>query len=159
MRRRAGELRQGRIKRKPFALAKFRGVDPEYASRLEAAGIQDVEQMLRAGRTPGDRQALSEQTGVPREAILEFVKLADLSRIGATRAVRARLYYDAGIDTLAKIARFEPETFRETLLAFVERTGFEGIAPLPKEARNAVSEARKLPQVIEYQKEQEKEAG
>ena len=69
--------------------------------------------------------------------------------------MRARLYYDAGIDTPAKIDRFEPEAFRATLLAFVERTGLEGIAPLPKEARNAVSEARTLPQVVEYQEDEE----
>jgi hypothetical protein len=107
MRQLAGELRQGRIKRKPFLLAKFRGVNIEHAARLEAAGIRNVDQMLQAGRTPGDRRALAERTGVPLDAILELVKLSDLSRVGATRTVRARLYYDAGIDTPAKIARFE----------------------------------------------------
>jgi hypothetical protein len=150
MRRLAGELRQGRITRKPFPLAEFRGVNPEYAGRLEAAGIKNVDQMLQAGRTPDDRQALAERTGIPLDAILEFVKLSDLSRIGATRAVRARLYYDAGIDTPSKIAQFEPEEFRATLIGFVERTGFDGIAPLPKEARHTVTDARKLPQIIEY---------
>jgi hypothetical protein len=150
MRQLAGELRQGRIKRRPFLLAKFRGVNPEHAARLEAVGIRDVDQMLKAGRTPGDRQALAERTGVPVDAILEFVKLSDLSRVGATKTVRARLYLDAGIDTPAKIAQFEPDEFRTTLLEFIERTGFDGIAPLPKEAEHAVADARKLPQIVEY---------
>jgi hypothetical protein len=147
----AGALRQERIARKPFPLAKFRGVDLEHAARLEGAGIRDVDHMLRAGRTPGDRQALAERTGVPLDVILEFVKLSDLSRVGATKAVRARLYYDAGIDTPTKIAQFEPEDLRATLIEFVARTGFDGIAPLPKEAKHAVAAARSLDQIVEYE--------
>lgn len=36
------------------------------------------------------------------------------------------------------------------LVAFVERTGFGGIAPLPKEVRGTVTNARKLPRIVEY---------
>jgi hypothetical protein len=36
------------------------------------------------------------------------------------------------------------------LVGFVERTGFDGIAPLPKEVRNAIVKARQLPAVVEY---------
>ena len=32
---------------------------------------------------------------------------------------------------------------------FVQRTGFEGIAPLPAEARFTVAYAKKLPEVVE----------
>lgn len=147
----AGELRQGRIVRKPFPLAKFRGVDLEHAARLEDAGIKYVDHMLQAGRTPRDRRALAERTGVPLDVILEFVKLSDLSRVGATKAVRARLYYDAGIDTPAKIAQYEPQDLRAALIEFVARTGFDGIAPLPKEAQHAVAAARKLDPIVEYE--------
>lgn len=150
LRKLASDLRQQRIKRKPFKLKKFRGVNPEYAERLAALGIENVEQMLNAGRTHVDRQKLSEKTGIPLEAILEFVKLSDLARIGAVRTVRARLYYDAGIDTVEKFSKWDPEKLREYLTEFVQRTGFKGIAPLPKEAKNAVKDAKKLPKVVEY---------
>jgi len=145
----AGELRRQRIKRKTFKLKKFRGVSSEYAKRLAALGIEDVEQMLKVGRTRVDRQKLSEKSDVPIEAILEFVKLSDLARIGAVREVRARLYYDAGIDTVDKFAKWDPEKLREYLIKFVQRTGFKGIAPLPKEARNAVRNAKRLPKIVE----------
>jgi hypothetical protein len=36
------------------------------------------------------------------------------------------------------------------LIKFVERTGFKGIAPLPKELRNAIARARQLPPAAEY---------
>jgi hypothetical protein len=125
----AGALRQQRIERQPFALGKFRGVDPNHVARLAAVGIVNVEQMLQAGRTPQSRQTLAEQTGIPLDGILEFVKLSDLARLGGVKSIRARLYHDAGVDTLEKMAR---------------------IAPLPKEARNAVETARRLPKIVEW---------
>jgi hypothetical protein len=136
--------------RRAFRLKEFRGVSAEHAARLEAAGITDVEQMLDAGGTPQGRQRLAEETGVPPEAILEMVKLADLSRMGALKQVRARLYYDAGVDTQEKLAGWEPEALWQMLAEFVARTGFEGFAPLPKEVRNGVAAARRLPRRVEY---------
>jgi hypothetical protein len=36
------------------------------------------------------------------------------------------------------------------LVEFVERTGFDGVATLPKEAEFTVAEAKKLPKLVEY---------
>jgi len=93
---------------------------------------------------------LAEQTRVPLDAILEFVKLSDLARIAGLKSIRARLYHDAGADTIEKLAQWDPEELGAMLAAFVERTGFDGIAPLPKEARHAVENAQKLPKIVEY---------
>jgi hypothetical protein len=147
----ASALRQERISRKPFALKDFRGVDPECVERLSAVGIRDVKQMLQAGRIPGDRQDLARSAGVSVDAILELVKLSDLARIPGVKSIRARLYYDAGVDTMEKMARWDPTELREMLIGFVEQTGFDGIAPLPKEAASSVATARRLPKLVEYE--------
>lgn len=84
------------------------------------------------------------------DAILTLVKLSDLARIPGVKGIRARLYLDAGVDTLEKLATWEPEALREMLAGFVERTGFEGIVPLPAEMRYAVAQARKLPKIVAY---------
>lgn len=136
--------------RKVFALKDFRGVDEDHVRKLAVEGIVNVEHMVATGKTPALREALSQKTGVPLEVILEYVKLSDLARVGGLRGVRARLYYDAGVDTIDKLAQWDPEELREMFVDFVERTGFDGIAPLPKEARNAVATARKLPRLVEY---------
>ena len=150
MRSLAGSLRAQRIQKKPFPLSKFRGVDPEYVDRLASEGVRNVAQMLKAGRTPQDRQTLAERSRVPPDAILELVKLSDLARISGTKGIRARLYYDAGVDTLEKMAEWDPEELRAMVIDFVERTGFDGIAPLPKEAASAVATAKRLPKLVEY---------
>jgi len=153
MRRATCELRGKRTasNRVAFQLRKFHGVNPEYTDRLAAIGIKDVEQMLQAGCTPTDRKDLSEKTGVPLDAILEFVKLSDLSRVGAIKGIRARLYYDAGVETPEKFAQWDPKELRAMLVEFVERTGFDGIAPLPKEVQNGVTHAKIITKIVEYE--------
>jgi hypothetical protein len=148
----AGDIREQEITktRRAFKLREFRGVSLEDVARLEASGIVTVEHMLAAGKTPKARQQLAEQTGISPQAILELVKLSDLSRLGAIKSVRARLYYEAGLDTPDKFTQWEPEALHKMLVEFVERTGFDGIAPLPKEVRNAVTKARQLPEAVQY---------
>ena len=149
---RVSELREVRISktRKSFRIRDFRGVNEDYVGKLEAVGIRDVEQMRQEGATPAKRADLGKKTGIPEDSILEFVKLSDLARLPGVKAIRARLYHDAGIDTLEKMAQWDPEEMRLMLIAFVEKTGFDGIAPLPKEAANAVQVAGELPKIIEY---------
>ena len=148
----AGELREHMIrkKRKAFRLKDFRGVDPVVIECLAKSGISDVEQMLAAGKTPTLRKLLAEKCGVPEESILELVKLSDISRIGGLKAIRARLYLDAGVDTIEKIAGWEPEALRLMLVDYLARSGFNGIPPLPKEVRSGVGKARKLERIVEY---------
>jgi predicted flap endonuclease-1-like 5' DNA nuclease len=150
MRDRVRELRGRRIEQAPFPLKDFRGVNPEHVKKLANIGIKNVKQMLEAGRTRGKREELSAKTGIPVEAVLELVKLSDLARIQGVKSIRARLYYDAGVDTIEKLAKWDAKELRAMLIGFVEKTGFEGIAPLPKEAKSTVAEAKKLPRIVEY---------
>jgi hypothetical protein len=150
---RASQIREQKTakQRRIFPLKEFRGLDPAHIEKLEAAGISNVEQMLAAGATAAARQQLAAAAGVPEAAILELVKLSDLSRLGGLKSVRARLYYDAGADTIEKIAGWEPEELQTILAGYVARTGFAGIAPLPKEVSNCVRLARQLPAVVAYE--------
>ena len=148
----ASDLREQEIAktRQAFKLREFRGVNLEEVTKLEAIGIVTVEHMLASGATPEARRQLAEQTGISSQTILELVKLSDLSRLGAIKSGRARLYYDAGLDTPARFTQRDPEGLRQMLVEFVERTGFDGIAPLPKELRNAITKSRQLPEVVQY---------
>jgi hypothetical protein len=146
----AAKLRKQRIKQTPFPLKNFLKINPAHIKKLETLGIRNANQMLTAGKTPKKRQELSVKTAIAPEAILELVKLSDLTRIFGVRSIRARLYYDARVDTLDKLAKWDPDKLRTMLTDFVQKTGFNGIAPLPKEAEFTVKEARKLPRMIEY---------
>lgn len=140
----AGELRSGRISRAPTPLSVFPGLNTDYLERLASIGIKNVEQMLSAGKNEDDWKEISERCGVPPEAIMELLRLSELSRIPGIKGTRARLYYEAGIDTLEKLAQWDPEEMREMLVEFVGRTGFKGVAPWPREAEYSVEAAKRL---------------
>lgn len=148
----AGEIREASIAqtRRSFKLRGFRGVNLDEIKKLEKIGIVTVNDMLAAGKTPQGRQLLAEEAGVSPNTVLELVKLSDLSRLGAVKGVRARLYLEAGLDTPDKFTQWESEALRQMLVEFVESTGFAGIAPLPKEIRHTINAAHKLPPIISY---------
>jgi hypothetical protein len=136
-------------KRNPFKLKEFRGVNPEHITRLAALGIKTSDQMLAAGCTGEQRHALAQESGVPEPVILELVKLSDLARLPGVKGIRARLYYSAGVDSVAKMAAWQPEPLRLMVTAYVEQSGFDGLPPLPKEVSSTIANAQKLPIVVE----------
>jgi hypothetical protein len=149
----AGLLREERMDRKPFALKDFRAVDQDDMDKLENIGIRNINQLLEAGGNWEDRKNLSSTTGIPESKIDEYVKLADLARIPGVKGVRARLYYDAGIDSVEMIADLEPEKLREVVVAFVDESGFDGIPTQPAEAVFTVNTARSLPVIVDFSTE------
>jgi DUF1009 family protein len=55
------------------------------------------------------------------------------------KGIRARLYYDTGVDCVEKMAAWGPDALLKMTAEFVERTGFEGIEPLPKEVSSTIT--------------------
>jgi hypothetical protein len=151
MERYASQLREERIIRKPFALKDFRGVDLGHIATLKDSGIGNIHQMLDAGKTPRLRAALADETGIPANSILELVKLSDLARVPGIKSIRARLYHDAGLDSIEMIAALEPDQILEITTRFIQQTGFDGIPPLPREVQSLVKKARTLPKVVEFE--------
>jgi hypothetical protein len=54
------------------------------------------------------------------------------------------------VDCVEKMVTWEPEALLKMTAEFVERMGFDGIAPLPKEVRSTIANAKRLPRVVEY---------
>jgi hypothetical protein len=134
-----------------FKLKEFMDVDLQAVETLKKHGIVTAPQMVAAGKSPAERAALAQKTGLPVETILELVKLSDQARIGGHKRVRAKLFYNAGLETPEQIAALQPEEVRQVLIEYIEHTGFPGIPPTPKEAVHSVMLARYLPRVVEYE--------
>jgi hypothetical protein len=135
---------------KTFKLKDFVRVDPNAVDMLEAVGVKNTAQMLSAGRTVESRDDLAKKAGISRDVVLELVKLSDLARIPGVKGIRARLYYEAGVDTVKKLAACEAESLLKMTTEFVERSGFPGIAPLPKEVSSTIESAKRLPNIVEW---------
>jgi Domain of unknown function (DUF4332) len=136
------------IERKIFPLKDFRGVSEETLTALKTIGITEIDSILAAGASSALRKELADKTGLEVAIIVELVKLSDLARIPGVKSIRARLYHDAGIDTVEKMAAQDMEDVLCVTRNFIQRTGFPGIPPLPREIQSTIEAARKLPRVV-----------
>ena len=155
MRRLATDMRQqeiakGRGRRRSLRLKEIQGVAAEQIEKLAAIGIADVEGVLEAGRTKEEREELSRRSGVPLDEILELVKLADLARIVDIKGVRVRLLYEAGVDTVEKVSRYDPEGLRKRVVEVNEQRQILKRHPTLVETRYWVTQAKALQKIVEY---------
>lgn len=133
-----------------FKLKDFIGIKQSHVKKLAKEGIKTAKDMLQAGLNNQKRREISRNTGIPLKFVLELVKLSDQSRIGGHKKVRARLYHDAGLDTIDKIAACDSEQIRRILTDFIKKTGFKGIPPTPGEAHHSVTMAKYLKRIVQY---------
>jgi hypothetical protein len=87
--------------------------------------------------------------GISEAGILELVKLSDITRLGYVKRKLARLYYEAGLDSPAKIAAFKPQQLHDFFVKFVAESGWKGMVPNPKDLANNIKSARKLSEIVE----------
>ena len=144
-------LRDERTKRtrRIFPVKEFLNINQDYVKKLVTIGIKNVEQMLEKGKTKKQREQLSQKLDIPDEAILELVKLSDITRLGYVKKKLSRLYYDAGLDSPVKIAKFEPKQLHEFFVKFVEESGWDGMVPNPSDLVGNIKSARKLSKIVE----------
>lgn len=97
-----------------------------------------------------EREILARKSGVLVDAVLEFVKLANLARCPGHMKKRACLYSEAGLDTFDKIAEQDPEAMIKFLNDFIKRTGFDGSAPTLVDVRSSVENLKRIPRMIKF---------
>jgi hypothetical protein len=127
-------------------LSEFPKVDQSSIKKLSAIGITTVNQLLKAGNSQEKLTVLSEKSGASQASILELFKLSNLSRLPGLKKIRCRLFYEAGLDTLASIAALQPEEVQKILRDHIEKTGFEASVPVLVEAQVAITMAKFLPE-------------
>jgi replicative superfamily II helicase len=141
----------GIISLEALKLKHFADVEPTVAKTLAAHNIRTAAQLLAITKTKAERKKLSEESNIPEETILELVKLSNLARIPGLKQKRARLFYDAGLDTLDKIAaNNDPEDLVALFAQYVERTHFDGRAVSPAEAQFTLGMAQYLKPITEF---------
>lgn len=100
---------------KPNKIKDFPNVSEITAKKLEKAGIKNTVQLFDSILTPKSREALSKQTGIDQDEILKLTKLTDVSRIRWVNYTFARVLYEAGYDTVAKMAKADHTELYETV--------------------------------------------
>lgn len=145
----ANEMKEW-VQLEKYKLKDFEDVKKEYIKSLGSVGIKTAKHMLEKGCTPIERAELAKQSGVPLDYILELVKLSNLAHIDGLKKKRARLFYNAGFDSLGKIAAKDSESLMNDIDDYIKKTGFSGRGVSLSEAKYTISMAKFLQRITEY---------
>ena len=144
--------RVGTYTPQPKPLIKLSGIASDVIERLAVLGIKHTRHLFPQVITKSDREALSGKAGVSIVVILELTKLTDLVRAPYVGPVYARIFYEAGFDTLTKLTESQPAD----LIARIHKVNEElrltkAILPTSEaEMASFLEIVRMIPQVIEY---------
>ena len=126
------------------------GIGPTYASKLVGAGIKTTDDLLETGATPNGREELAEQTGITEKLILEWVNLADLMRIKGVGEEYSDLLEEAGVDTVAELARRNAENLYAKICEVNEAKQLVRRPPTADQVAQWVAQAKTLPRKVTY---------
>jgi predicted flap endonuclease-1-like 5' DNA nuclease len=131
-------------------LIEIEGVGEVYAQKLESAGIRGTDAFLEMGATRQGRQEIAEKTGIDAGLILEWLNHADLMRIKGVGGEYSDLLEEAGVDTIAELARRNPDNLHEALTTINQQKKLVRQMPTRDQVAGWIDQAQKLPKVLTY---------
>ncbi|WP_163323721.1 DUF4332 domain-containing protein [Draconibacterium mangrovi] len=94
---------------KPNKLKDFPGISENDLMKLEEIQIKNTVQLFDRATTKHKRNDLCQQTGIDKNDLLKITKLTDLARIRWVNHTFAFVLFEAGYDTVEKVANGDSE--------------------------------------------------
>jgi predicted flap endonuclease-1-like 5' DNA nuclease len=126
------------------------GIGPQYAEKLQAAGVKTVEKLLETGASAKGRDELAGQTGISGSLILRWVNHADLFRIKGVAGQFSELLEAAGVDTVPELAQRNAENLQAALAKTNEEKHLAKTTPSLSQVTDWIAEAKTLPRVVTH---------
>lgn len=128
----------------------LKGMDNSYAERLEKMNIKTLDDLLKAGATPKDRELIAENTKASSTLVLEWINHADLSRVNGIAGEYAGLLEKTGVNTVLELGTRRPDNLTKAMTSLNEKKQF--VQQLPTEAQVAdwIEQAKHLPTMVSY---------
>lgn len=133
-----------------YKIIDIEGVGDSYAAKLNAAGIDTVEQYLEACANPKGRQEMADKTGISGKLILKWANHADLFRIPGVGPQFAELLEAAGVDTVKELRHRNAESLAAKLEAIDQEKHLTRRVPSVKEIEKMIEAAKALDPVMTY---------
>jgi hypothetical protein len=136
---------------KPIRISDFPGISPETVTKLEKIGIINTLKLFDQVQNAVNRKVLADATGITHAEIMELTKLTDLSRIKWVGGTFARMLYDTGIDTVAKVLKADAVDMQKQINQInKEQTYYKGQIGL-NDVKIVIAAAKELPLDTEYE--------
>ncbi len=126
------------------------GIGKEYAKKLATVGIKTTDALLKQGATAKGRKIIEEKTKIGHKLVLEWVNLADLFRIKGVGEEYSDLLEEAGVDTVAELAKRNAQNLFEKINEVNKTKKLVRRPPAMSMVESWVEQAKKLKRVVEY---------
>ena len=131
-------------------LSEIEGIGEAYSSKLEAAGITSLENLLSTCCEKKGRKQIADSSGVSEKLILNWVNRADLSRIKGVSTQYADLLECAGVDTVPELAQRNAENLQAKMAEVNEEKNLVRKVPTASQVADWVAQAKELPKVVTH---------
>ena len=135
---------------KKVNLTSIPGISEATEAKLNAAGINNVNDLLAEGAAPQGREELAARSGLTAGQILRFVHYADLFRIKGIAGQTAELLEAAGVNSVAELAQRNASTLQVKLQELNDARKPRGKVPTEKQLAEWIEEAKTLPKRVTY---------
>ena len=133
-----------------YKIEDVEGIGPVIGEKLRAAGVANTDALLANSKTPAQRQALAEASGLSEAQVLKLANMADLYRIGGVSSEFAELLVAAGVDTIAELAQRNAENLSKRMAKLNQEMDLTCHVPLESQVTRWVEQAKILPRMLEY---------
>ena len=127
-----------------YKIIDIEGIGEVYAPKLQAEGIETVEQLLNRCAAPAGRKELAEKTGIAEKLILKWTNHADLFRINGIGPQFAELLEAAGVDTVKELRHRVAANLAAKVAEVNEEKHLCGRVPVESEIQRMIDQAKEL---------------
>jgi len=131
-------------------IKKIEGIGDKFRSKLNAVGINTMNELLNEGATPAGRRNLEESTGISPKLILRWVNMADLFRIKGIGEEYSDLLEAAGVDTVPELAQRNAENLYAKMDAVNKTKKLVRQLPGAGQVAEWIAQAKNLDRKINY---------
>ena len=131
-------------------LTSIPGITEATEAKLNAAGINNVNDLLAEGATPHSREEMATRSGLPPAQILKFVHYADLFRIKGIAGQTAALLVAAGVNTVEELAQSNASNLQVKLQQVNDAQKVTRTVPTTQQVAEWVEEAKALPKRVNH---------
>lgn len=131
-------------------LVDIEGIGEAYASKLEAAGLTSIEDLLEKGCEKNGRGEIASASGLSEKQILNWVNRADLTRVKGVSTQYADLLECAGVDTVPELAQRNATNLAAKMAEINEEKSLVRKVPSESQVVDWVAQAKDLPRKVNY---------
>lgn len=135
---------------KPVNLEKFPGIEKDTLNKLDSIGIKNTAHLFKIIKTHEDRVRLASETNINPEKILELTKLTDLSRVKWIGPIFARMFLDAGTDTVEKLSKTDAKILYKNLVEINDQNKYTKSKFIENDIELCIKVSKMVPMVINY---------